>query len=195
MTEAQRDQLLALADRCEREKPTRELDARIEQAIAPDKKVLFDAGSVGPVKRRAAYGPLRDFPMDGWKGETAWDAVAGEVGARRYTTSLDAAVTLVPEGWAWFVEWIGTPFREGTARLWIPSQRTKGLHSEQETSAAETPALALCAAALRARAAVGFDEAGKPVRSHPHPKGGVDHERLANHGHGTGRPYRNDQDR
>ncbi len=70
-----------------------------------------------------------------------------------YTTSIDGALTLIPEGWAWFVEWIGTPFTEGAARLWIPSQRTRGLETEQFQTEAKTPALALCIAALRARQA------------------------------------------
>jgi hypothetical protein len=72
---------------------------------------------------------------------------------RHYTGSLDAAVTLVPEGWAWFVQWIGEPFTEGCADLWIPTQRTKGLKVERVRIEAKTPAIALCAAALEARIA------------------------------------------
>ena len=67
-----------------------------------------------------------------------------------YTTSLDSALTLVPEGWAWFVEKIGEPFTTGSARLWIPAQWTQGLPKEQFIQDAATPALALCIAALRA---------------------------------------------
>ena len=68
-----------------------------------------------------------------------------------YTRSLDAALTLVPAGWAWFVEQIGKPYSEGRARLWIPSARTQGLQTENINVDCATPALALCLAALRAR--------------------------------------------
>lgn len=57
----------------------------------------------------------------------------------RYTSSLDAALTLVPEGWDWAV------FRTNgglTVHAWCGSR---------DDVFAETPALALCAAALKAR--------------------------------------------
>lgn len=69
-----------------------------------------------------------------------------------YTQSIDAAVTLVPDGWAWFAQWIGGEFSEGDARLWIPSQRTRGLLKENfDARSCANPAIALCIAALRAR--------------------------------------------
>ena len=77
----------------------------------------------------------------------------GMINARHYTVSVDAALTLVPEGWAWFVEWIGAPFLEGRARLWIPAQRTQKLKIENITCDAKNPAIALCVAALKARQA------------------------------------------
>ena len=55
--------------------------------------------------------------------------------ARRYTESLDAAVTLVPDGLGWMI--MGNAAKVGR----LPSRGA-------------TPALALCAAALRARAAM-----------------------------------------
>ncbi len=109
--------LLALAERCEREKPSYALDCKIEHLCEPERGRFI--GNAKPC-----------------------------------TTSLDAAVTLVPEGWAWFVEWIGAPFSEGRARLWIPSQRTQRLRVENVNTQAKTPTMALCAAALRARAAL-----------------------------------------
>lgn len=108
--------ILELANRCETEEPSRELDHCIWWALRPN--------------------------------------VTGEEPPPSYTTSLDAAVTLVPDQWAWFVEWIGAPFTEGMARLWIPGQRTLNLATEQVHVEAKTPALAICAAALRARAAM-----------------------------------------
>jgi len=60
-----------------------------------------------------------------------------------YTASLDAAMMLVPEGWSWTVDAVGRAscFAPNEPKPW---PRTGGL--------ATTPALALCAAALRARA-------------------------------------------
>lgn len=62
--------------------------------------------------------------------------------ARRYTESLDAAVTLVPEGWRWFVDSVGF------AHVYKDS-----IVGASDIKAGAKPALALCAAALRARAA------------------------------------------
>lgn len=61
------------------------------------------------------------------------------------TASLDAAVTLVPEGWTWGV------FDDGTAWVWVDEQRDllAGIRVY-----ASTPALALTSAALRARASL-----------------------------------------
>ena len=57
------------------------------------------------------------------------------------TASLDAALTLVPEGWQWEVQGRG---------LALVHDGKKFIHKGR----AATPALALCAAALRARAAM-----------------------------------------
>ncbi len=71
-------------------------------------------------------------------------------GAPLYTRSLDAAMTLVPEGWAYK---IGRTWCE----LWpVSSELTdeqwpEGWDDDRQHIAA-TPALALCAAVLRARA-------------------------------------------
>ena len=55
----------------------------------------------------------------------------------RYTTSIDAALTLVPESCGWAV------YEHGSAQV--------GRNTKQYFGAANTPALAICAAALRAR--------------------------------------------
>jgi hypothetical protein len=74
-----------------------------------------------------------------------------------YTTSLDAAVTLVPEDWNWTVERYCfdavMPYREPGAKasVWRDSRNPRERFFYIE---AKTPALALCAAALRARAAM-----------------------------------------
>ena len=68
--------------------------------------------------------------------------------APRYTASLDDAVTLVPDGWYW---------RAGHGVLWPGWAHLNVKHpdhcdyGDEHTAHAETPALALCAAALKAR--------------------------------------------
>lgn len=70
-------------------------------------------------------------------------AVGDFVGSfQHYTTSIDAALTLVPEGWEWVLEWETNP---DIARCKMGNPDI-GLIFE-----APTLALAFCAAALRAR--------------------------------------------
>jgi len=108
--------LLALADRCEQAAGSdRELDAEI--AVA-----LF-GGNV-----------IYDLKIKQWRRIKITSAWRMDHPLPPYTTSLDAALTLVPEGCGWMV--MSSAAKVG---VW-PSHGA-------------TPALALCAAALRARAA------------------------------------------
>ena len=66
----------------------------------------------------------------------------------RYTASLDAAMTLVPEGSVWFVGNSDDP----SPAVWNACVMPEQAPADRWTRAA-TPALALCAASLRARAA------------------------------------------
>lgn len=65
----------------------------------------------------------------------------------RYTDSLDAAMTLVPEGWFFHVSRFSESEMRGNAHVY----GNRGLGDDYESDAA-TPALALTAAALRSRA-------------------------------------------
>lgn len=72
--------------------------------------------------------------------------------AQRFTASLDAAMTLVPEGWSWGITAETerllsghTPFSASVRRYWTS-------FDQDHFCRGATPALALCAAALRARA-------------------------------------------
>lgn len=66
-----------------------------------------------------------------------------------YTSSLDAAMTLVPEGMQWSFD---SHYKmAGVSRYWDDPQH--GPTCEEYAGEAATPALALTAAALRARAA------------------------------------------
>ena len=110
-----------LADKIEAaEGPDRELDKRIVLALYPEAIVDFYCqGDDEPVVFHAE-------PLVRQKGELP-----------TYTASLDAAMTLVPEGMKWSV----STFR--------PKRATAQVSNRCRIAA--TPALALCAAALRAR--------------------------------------------
>ena len=64
------------------------------------------------------------------------------------TASLDAAASLVPEGWRWSVETLSSAGPLGLCEHWPQS----GQRHPYTRGEAATPALALTAAALRARA-------------------------------------------
>jgi hypothetical protein len=120
-----RAELEALARRVETEEPSRELDAEVWRAVGAP---IF-------------------------------------VGELNYTTSLDAAETLVLDGCDWdlrarhkyneavFVgaDWADRYPPKTTAHVW--KMANPGLYAVRERGNAATPAAALTAAALRARAA------------------------------------------
>lgn len=116
-----REQLLELAERCEKTTgPKRELDEAI--------RLLVERNIVVGLDLAGGYVPPS---------------------TPRYTESLDAAMQLVPEGWAWMAGC--APEARFFATL-APTDES-GIEAEDIDTAAATPALALCAAALRARAA------------------------------------------
>ncbi len=123
--------LALLADRCEREEPSRALDAEIAVACR-----------IGSDKVDKDHWSYRNFPT--WLPRDDGRVEAGMHWATLpYTTSLDAAVTLRPEGFAWSVA------HDQTA--------TADVNQWGEISVrgvAKTAPMAICAAALRARAAV-----------------------------------------
>lgn len=87
--------------------------------------------------------------------DAAIEALRGCLSVPRYTSSLDAALTLVPEGWRFTLstdDHGGFPERAAHAvvmsKLWADPQAGDGQVFEGH---AATPALALCPAALRAR--------------------------------------------
>jgi hypothetical protein len=69
---------------------------------------------------------------------------------RRYSRSLDAAMTLVPEGLIWAVTNCGAEDRL-IPDMSVASAVVGKADDPSKPSVAATPALALCAAALRAR--------------------------------------------
>lgn len=123
-----RETLLALAERCEKASGAdRELDCRIWST--------FNGGGFDTY--RTVVPDLRQ-----WR-------------AAYYTASLDAALTLAPEGWAWTLgqnvhhrHWQASinALDDDGAPYSVAHGGTGNVHT--------TPALALTAAALRARAAL-----------------------------------------
>lgn len=87
-----------------------------------------------------ATGPDRGLDVD-IEHARGWPDAQWTSDARRYTASLDAAVTLVPRGWTWRV---GNLVSGGGFAF---------LGTSLKEHVAATPALALTAAALRALAA------------------------------------------
>ncbi len=70
---------------------------------------------------------------------------------KHYTASLDAAMTLVPEGWGFAVHTADDRARTARAVCWTEGNRAVRSPKTSDDGPIATPALALCAAALRAR--------------------------------------------
>jgi hypothetical protein len=126
------DELRALADRCEREEATVKLRHDIAKALG------WTWVQFGYVQWRNPSG--RDASVPNW------------------CESLDAAVTLVPEeGVAWWEINMEPGVDTAGARAEVVFDRDQ---DGEHKGYARTPALALCAAALRARAAVSHPDPG-----------------------------------
>lgn len=122
--------LMGLASLCEKAIcSSRDLDGLIFIAITPGVanagRIDQMGGVVGWWPRNAPYQSARDVPA--------------------YTRSLDDAASLIPEGHDWILEHVNDGMTIG-ARV--------GHNDLDRTSWGETPALALAAGALRARAAL-----------------------------------------
>lgn len=140
MGDADKGGLLALAERCEQATgPDRELESAIVKAIHPGAKVLTTEIGKGKFTFAGGFFRLDDF---------------------RYTASLDAAITLVPEGWR--VVSIGEEAFDDEPQPFVVSlcQRAGRFGAGATRGRATAFALALCAAALRARIA-------QPGSEHP----------------------------
>jgi hypothetical protein len=108
-----------------------ELAERLEAATWPDRALDWEIHCRDGLEGVGAYGP---HPA--------------------YTASLDAAMTLVPEDMAWSVD-SGGPTYPASAEIGNPPTGGEMFNPKFSADGA-TPALALCAASLRAR-----DEGGR----------------------------------
>ena len=121
-----RQALLDLAVRCEQATgPDRELDAEIAKAVG------------------AKHGPFEKVSME-TRSVTYYDEIA-----TAYSASIDAALTLVPEGCQYQLD-----SHYHVARVWHYWEPycADDDGSEHFDAEANTEALALCAAAIRAKA-------------------------------------------
>lgn len=130
----ERDELIAALERAEG--PSEELDARILSAIyAPD-----------AVVRQSPFNGAWCLYKDG--SERLVDGSNIPRRDKNYTSSIDAALTLVPEGWIWG---IGTEAEGGPRfRAGLSKHNADGWDDRHGVSC--SPAIALCIAALKARA-------------------------------------------
>lgn len=111
------------------EGPSRELDAEIFIAVCwPDWRIQTDCEKF---PEQVQSGRIQEPNGCGWRNAPA------------YTASLDAAMSLVPEGWHWTVNDFGD---HASAYLINAAHEMARPHKQFQA----TPALALCAAALRA---------------------------------------------
>jgi hypothetical protein len=123
--------LLALAERVEKaEVPDRELDVAIVRALHP---------GIGPYEPHC----VGEEPI-------FWHDPYRKTLCPKFTASVDAALTLVPDGYGWNVQ-----------------GNTNVFHAlvSSYPGNARTPALALCAAALRARATLTARDAATETRN------------------------------
>lgn len=121
---------LELADACEKATgPDYGLELDIYKACRPELyQRALDALLKSPIGPRLA-------PVD-------YD---GYIKPPAYTASLDAAMTLVPEGWEWTINTFANPKK---ASAYLVNAADDMVRPRKQYQA--TPALALCAAALRA---------------------------------------------
>jgi len=129
-----------------------DLIARVERADAPDREldrdIAEEIGWVMAFDERPNDGGSLVLPREATLRFLASQERKGRIIAPAYTASLDAALSLVPEGWG--REFWHEPGDKAIAHTWPPTRRAP---RDTCSGFAATPALALCAAALKAREA------------------------------------------
>ena len=118
------------------------LAARCEAATGPDREI--DAAIAATARHGTEHTWAYGYPawLAASDGRVHLAKNGPSFAAPAYTASLDAAMTLRPKGWDWQYS-----SATGTARVWLGDGRV-----HNSTGNAATPELALCAAALRAKA-------------------------------------------
>jgi hypothetical protein len=138
-----KNNLVKLAERCEAAVgPDRELDADICIAALGWSEIPSEEGDW-----RSLKGPSGriNVTRNGSNGGFAGDKLP------KFTASLDAAMTLVPEGWA--IQSVrSADGMHGGANLYFFADSSSNEPTSRAAGNGKTPALALCAAALRSHA-------------------------------------------
>lgn len=121
----------------------RDLIARLEAAQGPDRELdgeIAVAVQGGEIVWKQANYTMEMYPSHRYASTNHYGGFANEH-VPLFTASIDAALTLVPDGWSWSLyDVIGKP---ESVRMWR--------HPMDVLTSAATPALALCIAALKAR--------------------------------------------
>lgn len=125
-----RDTLLSMAERC-------------EKATGPDRRLEIDIFTALGLGVRIP-GSEPGGSQDGWHNP---DNDPRAAAAWNCTGSIDAAMSLVPEGWLFNIEPIAM-LDKWRANIWHPLAPDS---DPEYPGKARTPSLALCAASLRAR--------------------------------------------
>jgi hypothetical protein len=146
--------MLDLAERCEKATgPDRELDVKIGYSVGVLTKYTDPMPPYGALVGVEYAGEQHPLFAPWWPNRRDdrddLACIAEMTGLPAYTASLDAAMTLVPEGISFEVRRSGTGDK-GQAMLWDPMRAPGDL--QWRVTGCASPALALCAAALRARA-------------------------------------------
>lgn len=134
-----------------------DLIERLEKADGPDGRLDIEIYKMTDAMN-AAPGTIMEYKLD-HDGEAMWRCrhPPQDFGSwwhtPAYTASIDAALTLVPEGQSWMVALSANDSEQPGARVW-PAMENYGTEDfALHGSFAAAPAIALCIAALRARPA------------------------------------------
>jgi hypothetical protein len=128
--------LRELAERCEWDDASRELDAEIAVALGHE------------INWRQHNYTMTQFPAISWKEPHPYAGMREP--CPQWTSSIDAAVTLMPEGWLL----ITLSDIAGDGLSFCKLANTESPAKEAISFGCKTRALDVCAAALRARAAL-----------------------------------------
>lgn len=144
-----------------------DLIERIEAASGPDREMdrdILAAKGTHVLEKRGRDRKSWWYEIDGPDYRRLDPDGDRYFGMPRYTASIDAALTLVPEGWMFGIERAGSydgspkdeawcwPYESNFDPDWQNGQQGYRDAPDGARGSAATPALALCAAALKARA-------------------------------------------
>lgn len=130
----------------------RELISRLEALTGPDREV--DGLIALHLGWRFEVKPMDSKPYWREPGQDQWWRRVRE-GPPHFTKSIDAALRLVPDGLFWLLAYGRTRPDEPLGGAQIVDPTTERVIAEAE---AETPAIALCSAATKARLAMAEKE-------------------------------------